>query len=105
MTTTATQPALEADPRTPVALSSGTGIAVSSLVLSIVGIVLGQGLISLAAVIVGFVSRSKEPGGRLIANWGLGLGFVGLFGGLLLALLGIAAFAPLWLGAALAGLL
>jgi hypothetical protein len=107
MTTTATAPALETQPATTEpapAGTAGTGLATSALVLSIVGIVLGQGLISVAAIIVAFVSRAKEPTGRLLANWGLALGFVGLFGGLLLALLGIAAFAPLWIAGAVTGL-
>ncbi|HTL42329.1 MAG TPA: hypothetical protein VL294_12735 [Pseudolysinimonas sp.] len=103
MTTTATTPVLETQPA-PAPVAAGTGLATSSLVLAIVGIVLGQGLISVAAIIVAFVSRAKEPAGRLLANWGLALGFAGLFGGLLLALLGIAAFAPLWIAGAFAGL-
>ena len=105
MTTAATKPAIEADAIVPVEapVASTTVFSTTALVLSVVGIVLGQGLISIAAIIFGFVGRTKEAEGRLIANWGIVLGFVGVFGGAMLALLGIAAFLPIWLGAALTG--
>jgi hypothetical protein len=94
MTTTApVQPALQTEaPAAPTSV-----FATTALILAIVGIVLGQGFISAAAIVFGFVARAKEPVGRLTANWGIALGFVGVFGGLILAALGIAAFLPLWL--------
>lgn len=79
----------------PVAATGG--FSITALVLGITGIALGQGLLSIGAIVFGFVARSKEPQSRLMANWGLVLGFVGLFGGLLLGLMGLAAFAPFWL--------
>lgn len=103
MTTATKQPAVEAAPVAAVPVASTTVFGTTSLVLAIVGIILGQGLISVAAVILAFVSRSKEPTSRVIANWGLALGFVGVFGGLVLAILGIAAFIPLWVAGALGG--
>ena len=66
--------------------------------LGIAGIALGQWLLSVAAIVLGFVARNREPGARLMANWGLVLGFVGVFGGILFGIIGFAAFAPLWLG-------
>lgn len=72
------------------------GFSITALVLGITGIVLGQWLLSVGAIVFGFVARAKEPGARLTANWGLVLGFVGVFGGLLLAIIGAVAFAPLW---------
>ena len=82
--------------QTPAAAS--TGLSITALVLGITGIALGQGLLSIGGIIFGFVARTREPAGRLTANWGLVLGFVGLFGGLILGIIGFAAFAPLWVG-------
>jgi hypothetical protein len=104
MTTATKQPVVEAAPVAAAPVASTTVFGTTSLVLAIVGIVLGQGLISVAAVILAFVARAKEPTGRLVANWGLALGFVGVFGGLLLAILGIAAFIPVWVFGAATGL-
>jgi hypothetical protein len=80
---------------TSVAAPATNPFSITALILGITGILLGQGLLSIGAVVFGFVSRAKEPTGRILANWGLVLGFVGVFGGLLLAILGIAAFLPL----------
>ena len=42
--------------------------------------------------------ETREPQGRNMANWGIALGFVGVFGWLLFAIIGFAFFAPfaLW---------
>jgi hypothetical protein len=71
------------------------GFSITALVLGITGIALGQWLLSVAAIVFGFVARSKEPPARLMANWGLVLGFVGTFGWLVLGIMGVAFFAPL----------
>lgn len=86
-------------PAAPVAATNG--FSITALVLGITGIALGQGLLSIGAIVFGFVARNKEPQARLMANWGLVLGLVGTFGGFLLAIWGIAAFLPfaLWTGA------
>jgi len=97
MTTTASAPSTvtaSVEPAAPVAASNG--FSISTLVLGIAGIALGQGLLSVAAIVLGFIARSKEPAARTTANWGLVLGFVGVFGGLILGIVGFAAFAPLW---------
>jgi hypothetical protein len=85
----------------PVPATALNGFSITALVLGITGIALGQGLLSIGAIVFGFVARSKEPQARLMANWGLVLGFIGTFGGFVLAIWGIAAFAPfaLWAGA------
>jgi len=75
------------------------GFSITALVLGIAGIALGQWLLSVAAIVFGFVARNREPSARLMANWGLVLGFVGTFGGILFGIIGFAAFAPFWLGA------
>lgn len=99
MTSTTPAPALDAaDTAAPAPVAETRGFSITALVLGITGIVLGQAWVSIAAIVFGFVARAKEPGSRLMANWGLVLGFVGVFGGILLALLGLAAVAPfvLW---------
>jgi hypothetical protein len=79
----------------PEAVSApSTPFSITALVLGITGIVLGQALLSIGAIVFGFIARNRELNGRLIGNWGIVLGFVGLFGGLLIGLLGIATFLP-----------
>jgi len=87
----------------PAPVTALNGFSITALVLGITGIALGQGLLSIGAIVFGFVARNKEPQARLMANWGLVLGFVGMFGGFVLALWGIAAFAPFALWAAALG--
>jgi hypothetical protein len=84
----------------PAPVAGTNGFSITALVLGITGIALGQGLLSIGAIVFGFVARGREPQARLMANWGLVLGFVGTFGGLLLAVWGFAAFLPfaLWTG-------
>ena len=72
------------------------GFSITALVLGIAGIALGQWLLSVAAVVLGYIARNREPASRLMANWGLVLGFVGVFGGILFAIVGFAAFVPFW---------
>lgn len=85
----------------PAPVAASNGLSITALVLGITGIALGQGLLSIGAIIFGYIARTKEPQARLMANWGLVLGLVGTFGGLLLAIWGFAAFLPfaLWTGA------
>lgn len=78
------------------AASTGSTLSIVSLVLGISGILLGQGILAVAAIVLGFVARSREPHALTTANWGLVLGFVGLFGGVLLGILTFFGFAPLF---------
>jgi hypothetical protein len=104
MTTAATiktsAPAADTVLPEPAPVAGTNGFSITALVLGITGIALGQGLLSIGAIVFGFVARGREPQARLMANWGLVLGLVGTFGGLLLALWGFAAFLPfaLWAG-------
>ena len=100
-------PAVEQAPQsatTSSAPSSTTnGFSIIALVLGIVGIVAGQWLLAVAAIVFGFIARNREPQSRLIANWGLALGFVGALGWVLVAIIGaailapFAMFAPFWI--------
>jgi hypothetical protein len=93
--TTAIPASSEAHPA-PAAASSANTLSIVSLVLGIAGILLGQGLLAAAAIVLGFVARSREPQGIATANWGLVLGFVGLFGGILIAIMAFFGLAPLF---------
>ncbi|RQP11337.1 MAG: DUF4190 domain-containing protein [Microbacteriaceae bacterium] len=97
--------ATRAQTQIPTAQPAGPtpGLSIAALVLGIAAIPTGWWFASVAAIVLGFVARSREPQGRTMANWGLALGFVGAFGWIVVALLGLAFFAPfaLW-GAAFA---
>jgi hypothetical protein len=80
----------------PAAASATNTLSIVSLALGIAGIALGQGLLAVAAIVLGFVARSREPQGIATANWGLALGFVGVFGGVLLGIFAFFGFAPLF---------
>ena len=96
-------PAESLAPAAPAATTTTNGFSITALVLGITGIALGQWLLSVAAIVLGFIARNREPGSRLMANWGLVLGFVGVFGGILFGIIGLAAFVPFWLSGGLGG--
>lgn len=74
-------------PAAPASASSPFSIA--ALVLGIISIPTGLAVAAITAIVLGFVARAKEPAGRTMANWGLVLGFVGLLGGVVFAILGV----------------
>lgn len=76
---------------------------IASLATSIVSIVLGQWLLAIPAIVFGVIGRRSEPH-RAFSTWGIVLGFVSLFGWVVLALLGVALFLPFAIGAGLLGL-
>jgi len=80
------------------AQAASNGFSVSSLVLGIASIPTGLAVAGIVAIVLGFVARNREPQGRTMANWGIALGFVGLFGWLIFAIIGFAFVAPfaLW---------
>ena len=80
----------------PAAASPANTLSIISLVLGITGILLGQGVIAVAAIVLAFIARSREPQAITTANWGLVLGFVGVFGGFVLGALAFFGFAPLF---------
>ena len=70
------------------------GFSISSLILGIASIPTGLTLLGVAAIVLGFVGRSKEPQARAFSTWGIWLGFIGVFGWLIVAVLGIILAAP-----------
>jgi hypothetical protein len=70
----------------PAPATAGNSYSVVGLVLSILSIPLGMGPLAIAGVILGFVGRSKEPAAVTTANWAIVVGFLSLFGWILLGL-------------------
>lgn len=96
---------------TPAAIAAPASIApvvantfsITSLVMGILGIALGQPLLSIAAIVVGVIARPREPRALQTSLWGIVLGIIGTFGGVILAFLGLVAFAPLFIGGTIGG--
>jgi hypothetical protein len=105
MTTTelTATPAVEPTTASVPATTTTNGLSIAALVLGIAGIVAGFWFASVAAIVLGFMARTREPQSRLMANWGLALGFVGAFWWVAVGILGlaflapVAAFLPFWL--------
>jgi hypothetical protein len=94
MTTETLAPAVEST-AAPTPAEAGNTYSVIGLVLSILSIPLGMGPLAIAGVVLGFVGRSKEPAAVTTANWAIVVGFLSLFGWVLLAV-GAALFALPW---------
>jgi hypothetical protein len=86
MTSTQTS-ALSAPPRT---------LSILSLVAAIASIPLGHFVIlPIAAIILGFLARGREPWARTMSTWGIALGFVILFWWVLVGVLAAMVWLPL----------
>ena len=104
MTTTELSAASAVEPTTAsVPATTTNGLSIASLVLGVAGIVAGFWFASIAAIVVGFLARTREPQSRTMTNWGLVLGFVGAFWWVAVGIVGLAvlapfaAFLPFWL--------
>ncbi len=92
MTTTpspelAPAPATYAPPRT---------LSILSLVAAIASVPLGHFFIlPIAAIVLGFFARDREPWARTMSTWGIGIGFVVLFGWVIAGLIAAAIWLPL----------
>ena len=104
MTTTELTAAPAVEPTTAsVPATTTNGLSIAALVLGIAGIVAGFWFAAVAAIVIGFMARTREPQSRTMANWGLALGFVGAFWWVAVGIVGlvflapVAAFLPFWL--------
>jgi hypothetical protein len=80
----------------PAAVAPVRTLSVVSFALGLASVVFSfTFFVPIAAIVLGFVARPRETAGRVFANWGIALGFVMLFGWVLLLVLGVAVFAPL----------
>jgi hypothetical protein len=79
-------PAVAAPPRT---------LSILSLVAAIASIPLGHFIIlPIAAIVLGFIARGREPWARTMSNWGIGLGFAILFGWILIGAIAFSVWLP-----------
>ena len=92
MTTT---PVPETTP-TPMTLAPSRTLSILSLVAAIASVPLGHFFIlPLAAIILGFYGRSREPWARTLSTWGIVIGFVVMFWWLVAGILALAFWLPL----------
>jgi hypothetical protein len=67
------------DPVSPAATPTRT-LSILSLVAACAAIPLGHViLLPIAAIVLGFLARQREPWGRTLSTWGIVVGFVLLF--------------------------
>ena len=85
--TTETTSAAAAAPKT---------LSILSLIAGVAAIPLGHlFVLPIAAIVLGIIARGREPEGRVLANWGIGLGTVLLFWWVLVGALAVTFFVPL----------
>jgi hypothetical protein len=71
-------------------------LSILSIVAAIASIPLGHFFIlSLAAIVLGFLARSREPWARNLSTWGIVIGFVVMFWWLVVGLFALAFWVPL----------
>lgn len=101
MTTTQTSlPSIAAAPAegTTAAASGSQTLSLVSFIGAIASIVFGQTIVlPIVAIVLGFVARRQEPAGRTFSLWGIILGFVGLFGWILVPIVAFAFAGPFFL--------
>lgn len=89
-----------AEPTVAASAAAGSNTySVLGVVLSILSIPTGMGPLAVAGIVLGFLGRTREPASITTANWAIIVGFVSLFGWILLAFMGAVLFAPFALGA------
>jgi hypothetical protein len=84
---TTSTPTIFAPPRT---------LSILSLVAAIASVPLGHFFIlPLAAIVLGFYGRSREPWARTLSTWGIAIGFVVMFWWLVVGMFALAFWVPL----------
>jgi hypothetical protein len=92
MTTDTLTPAVET---TTAPAATGNTYSVVGLVLSILSVPLSIPPLAVAGIVLGFVARRKEPAAVTTANWAIIVGFVSLFGWVLVGI-GVSLLALPW---------
>jgi len=81
---------------TPTTFAPPRTLSILSLVAAIASVPLGHFFIlPLAAIVLGFIARTREPWARTLSTWGIVIGFVLLFWWVSIGLLAIAFWVPL----------
>ena len=84
-------PAIEAP---AVSAAPTNTMSVVAVVSGILSFVVAQPVLAIVAIVLGILARRREPAAITTANWAIVLGVVSLFGGFIIAMLGIAAVLP-----------
>jgi hypothetical protein len=80
----------------PTALAPPRTLSILSLVAAIASVPLGHFFIlPIAAIVLGFLARGREPWARTMSTWGIAIGFVILFWWVAVALFAVAFWLPL----------
>jgi hypothetical protein len=80
----------------PAAFAPPRTLSILSLVAAIASVPLGHFFIlPIAAIVLGFFARSREPWARTMSTWGIAIGFVILFWWVAVALFAVAFWLPL----------
>ncbi len=80
----------------PVVASRPRTLSILSLVAALASVPLGHFVIlPVAAIILGFLARTREPWARTMSTWGIVLGFVLLFWWVVVGLLAAMVWLPL----------
>lgn len=103
MTTETLTPAAETSSVEPMAPATATArtntFSVLALVLSIVSIVFAMSPVAIVGIVLGFIGHRDEPHARTMSIWAIVLGFVSLFGWIILGLLALSFALPFAYGA------
>lgn len=80
MNSTETPAPVQVASTAPVAVAPSSTLSILSLVAAIASVPLGHLVIlPVAAIVLGFIARQREPWARTMSTWGIVLGFVILF--------------------------
>ncbi len=83
-------------PTAPAAAAPSRTLSILSLVAAIASVPLGHLIVlPIAAIVLGFIARTREPGARTLSTWGIAVGFVVLFWWLAVGLLAASIWLPL----------
>jgi hypothetical protein len=92
MTSTPTPPTTSA----PSAYAPPRTLSILSLVAALASVPLGHFIVlPIAAIVLGFFARSREPWARTMSTWGIAIGFVILFWWVAAGLFALAFWVPL----------
>jgi hypothetical protein len=99
MTTETLTPPVESTAAPATAGTTTNTFSVIGLVLSVLSIVVAMTPLAIVGIVFGFIGHRNEPAGRTMSIWAIVVGFVSLFGWLLVALAAAGIALPFFFGA------